>query len=130
MSQRRTAAILTAALLIVGAGRGAGVLAAGGDKTCKVSLTAGLNNTRPGEVRTKYTFGVAANTAESCADVTYVLVVTEQLPDGNSKVTELPGDVRVRSQTRIAAIDFDTEAKNKLVSFEPNLKSCTRCEAP
>jgi hypothetical protein len=130
MSQRRTAAILTAALLIVAAARGAGVQAASGDKTCKVSLTAGLNNTQSGEVKTKYTFGVAANTDESCADVTYVLVVTEQLPDGTSKVTELPGDVRVRNQTRIAAISYDTDAKNKLKSFEPKLKTCTRCEAP
>jgi len=130
MPQRRTATILTAALLIVGAGRGASVQAADGDKTCQVSLSAGLNNTRPGEVRTKYTFGVAANTAESCADVTYVLVVTEQLPDGNTKVTELPGDVRVRNQTRIAAIEFDTDAKNTIKSFEPKLKTCTRCEAP
>jgi len=107
MRQRRTATILTAALLIIGVGRGAGVQASGGDKTCNVSLTAGLNNTTPGEFRTKYTFGVAANTAESCADVTYALVVTEQLPDGSTKVTELPGEVRVRNQTRITAIDFD-----------------------
>lgn len=130
MRPARPLPILIAAVLVIGAGLAerSGSVVAGND--CKVSLTAGLNNTRPGDHKTKYTFGVAANTAESCADVTYVLLVSETLADGTSKTTELPGEVRVRSQTRIGVLDYETDARSKITGFEAKLKSCTLCEAP
>jgi len=100
------------------------------DNDCKVSLSVGLNNTTVGDIKTKYTFGVAANSAESCADVSYGLMVTEQLPDGSSKTTEVGGDMRVRGQTRIEAVTFETDSKNKVTGFTAKMKSCKVCDAP
>jgi len=101
-----------------------------GDNDCKVSLSVGLNNTTVGDTRTKYTFGVSANSAESCADVSYGLSVTEQLPDGSSKTTEPGGDMRVRGQTRIEAVTFETDSRNTVKGFEVKMKSCKVCDAP
>ena len=125
------ATLLTfATLFIIGAGLGLLGSSRAADRSCKVSLTAGLNNTTPGDHRTKYTFGVAANTAESCADVSFALHVTEQLADGTSKATDVPGEMRVRGQTRIQVIDYETDARNKVTGFKANMKSCSLCEAP
>lgn len=103
---------------------------AAGDNDCKVSLSVGLNNTAVGDVRTKYTFGVAANSAESCADVGFGLMVTEQLPDGSSKTTEVGGEMRVRGQTRIEAVTFETDSRNTVKEFNVKMKSCKVCDAP
>ena len=100
------------------------------DNACKVTLSAGLNNTQPGKVKTKYTFGVAANAAESCADVKFELLVTEQLHDGSTKVARLPGEMRVRNQTRILAVEYETDARSTIKGYEAKMKSCTICEAP
>jgi len=125
------ATLLTfATIFIIGAGFGLLGSSRASDRSCKVSLSAGLNNTTPGDHRTKYTFGVGANTAESCADVSFALHVTETLADGTSKATDLPGEMRVRGQTRIQVIDFETDARNKVTGFKANLKSCSLCEAP
>ena len=97
---------------------------------CKVTLSVGLNNTTPGDIQTKYTFGVAANSAESCADVSYTLTITERLPDGSDKKTGLSGDMRVRGQTRIEAVSFDTDSRNKVTDFAVTMKSCKVCDAP
>jgi len=97
---------------------------------CKVTLSVGLNNTTVGETRTKYTYGIAANSAESCADVSYALNITERLPDGSSKTTELGGGMRVRGQTRIEAMDFETDSNNTVTDFSVTMKSCEVCDAP
>jgi hypothetical protein len=101
-----------------------------GDNACKVSLSAGLNNTQVHDKKTKYTFGVSANSAESCADVVYVLVITEQLPDGTTRTAERTGEMRVRGQTRIEAVEYETESKNTVKGFEAKMKSCKVCDAP
>jgi hypothetical protein len=101
-----------------------------GSKDCKVSLSATLNNTKPMEHTTRYTFGVAANSAESCADVHYVLLVNEQLPDGSLHAAKIPGDMRVRGQTRIEAVPFTTDSKNVVKDFQGKLVSCHVCDAP
>jgi len=100
------------------------------DNDCKVSLSVGLNNTTPGDIQTKYTFGVAANSAESCADVSYTLTITERLPDGSDKKTGLSGDMRVRGQTRIEVMDFETDSKNSVTDFAVKMNSCKVCDAP
>ena len=99
-------------------------------RDCKVSLSATLNNTKPMEHTTRYTFGVAANSAEACADVHYLLFVNEQLPDGSTHATKIPGDMRVRAQTRIEAVPFTTDSKNVVKDFEARMKSCRVCDAP
>lgn len=130
MSTTRIAVVALAVLSILAVARREPAPAQAAGKSCKVSLTAGLNNTTPNDVRTKYTFGIGANSAEACADVVYSLMVTEQLPNGQTKVTELPGDMRVRGQTRIEVISYDTDSKNTLKGFEAKLKSCQVCDAP
>ena len=130
MRPERTAMILIAIVLAVGVGICASPGTAAADNTCKVSLSAGLNNTRPGTVKTLYTFGVAANTAESCIDVRFDLLVTEQLHDGSTKVVPLPGKLRVRGQTRILAIEYETDARSTIKGYEARMKSCAVCEAP
>jgi len=97
---------------------------------CKVTLSVGLNNTTVGETRTKYTFGVAANSAESCADVSYALTIAERLPDGSGRKSELGGGMRVRGQTRIEAMDFETDSNNTVTDFSVAMKSCKVCDAP
>jgi len=130
MSKSRIAVILLAVATVFASARQATTPGVAAGKHCKVSLTAGLNNTTPNDVRTKYTFGVGANSAESCADVAYTLVVTEQLPDGKIKSTDLHGDMRVRGQTRIEVVSYDTDSKNTLKSFEARMNSCQVCDAP
>lgn len=97
---------------------------------CKVTLSVGLNNTTVGDVRTKYTFGVAANSAESCADVSYTLMISERLPDGSGKKSQVAGGMRVRGQTRIEAMDFETDSKNEVTDFSVKMNSCKVCDAP
>jgi hypothetical protein len=130
MSKSRIAVIVLAIATVVAGVRQTTAPSLAGGKHCKVSLTAGLNNTTPNDIRTKYTFGVGANSAESCADVVYTLTVTEQLPDGKLKTTDLHGDMRVRGQTRIEVVSYDTESKNTLKSFEARMNSCQVCDAP
>lgn len=130
MSATRIAVVTLAVLSILAVARRAPAPVQAAGKSCKVSLTVGLNNTVPNDIKTKYTFGIGANSAESCADVVYGLLVTEQLPDGSRKTTELPGDMRVRGQTRIEVISYDTDSKNTLKSFEAKMKSCQVCDAP
>jgi hypothetical protein len=101
-----------------------------GSNDCKVSLSATLNNTKPMEHTTRYTYGIAANSAEACADVQYVLVLHEQHPDGSMHVKRIPGDMRVRAQTRIEAVPFTTDAKNVVKDFKAEMKSCHVCDAP
>ncbi|HEV8119461.1 MAG TPA: hypothetical protein VGQ67_00515 [Candidatus Polarisedimenticolia bacterium] len=122
-----TTLALTALLLPV---RPVSAPAEAGSKDCKVSLSATLNNTKPMEHTTRYTYGVAVNSAESCADVHYVLVVTEQHPDGSTHATKIPGDMRVRSQTRIEAVPFTTDSKNVVKDFQGKMVSCHVCDAP
>jgi len=130
MSRSRLAVVLLAVATVFAGMRQAAAPGLAAGKHCKVSLTAGLNNTTPNDIRTKYTFGVGANSAEACADVVYTLVVTEQLPDGKTKSTDLHGDMRVRGQTRIEVISYDTDSKNTLKSFEARMNSCQVCDAP
>ena len=130
MSTTRIAVAALAVLSILAVARHEPAPAQAAGKSCKVSLTVGLNNTVPNDIKTKYTFGIGANSAENCADVVYGLMVTEQLPDGSRKTTELPGDMRVRGQTRIEVISYDTDSKNTLKSFEAKMKSCQVCDAP
>ena len=130
MSRSRIAVILLAVTTVLAGVRQATAPGVAAGRHCKVSLTAGLNNTTPNDIRTKYTFGVGANSAEACADVAYTLVVTEQLPDGKMKSTDLRGDMRVRGQTRIEVISYDTDSKNTLKSFEARMNSCQVCDAP
>lgn len=130
MSRSRIAVIALAVVTVFAGARQTTAPGIAASKHCKVSLTAGLNNTIPNDVRTKYTFGVGANSAESCADVAYTLVVTEQLPDGKAKTTDLHGDMRVRGQTRIEVISYETDSKNTLKSFEARMNSCQVCDAP
>jgi hypothetical protein len=130
MSRSRIAVILLAVATVLAGVRQATAPGLAAGKHCKVSLTAGLNNTTPNDLRTKYTFGVGANSAEACADVAYTLVVTEQLPDGKTRSTDLHGDMRVRGQTRIEVISYDTDSKNTLKSFEARMNSCQVCDAP
>jgi hypothetical protein len=130
MSRSRIAVIVLAVATVLAGVRQSTVPGLAAGKHCKVSLTAGLNNTIPNDIRTKYTFGVGANSAESCADVAYTLVVTEQLPDGKTKSTDLHGDMRVRGQTRIEVVSYETDSKNTLKSFEARMNSCQVCDAP
>jgi hypothetical protein len=130
MRLERTATTVLMTVLAVCAGICVSPERAAADNACKVSLSAGLNNTTPGKVKTKYTFGVAANAAESCADVTFELLVTEQLHDGSTKVVPIPGEMRVRNQTRILAIDYEADARSTIKGFEARMKSCVICEAP
>jgi len=130
MSTTRIAVAALAVLSILAVARHEPVPAQAAGKSCKVSLTVGLNNTTPNDVKTKYTFGIGANSAEACADVVYGLLVTEQLPDSSRKTTEVPGDMRVRGQTRIEVISYDTDSKNTLKGFEAKMKSCQVCDAP
>lgn len=130
MSTTRNAVVALAVLSVLAVARHEPAPAQAAGKSCKVSLTAGLNNTTPNDVKTKYTFGIGANSAEACADVVYSLLVTEQLPNGQTKVTEVPGDMRVRGQTRIEVISYDTDSKNTLKGFEAKLKTCQVCDAP
>jgi len=130
MSTRRIAVVVLAVATVLAGVRQTAAPSLAGGKHCKVSLTAGLNNTTPNDIRTKYTFGVGANSAEACADVVYTLAVTEQLPDGKTKTTDLHGDMRVRGQTRIEVVSYDTDSKNTLKSFEARMNSCTVCDAP
>lgn len=130
MSTTRFAVAALALLSILAVARREPVPAQAAGKSCKVSLTVGLNNTVPNDIKTKYTFGIGANSAEACADVVYGLLLTEQLPDGSRKTSEIPGDMRVRGQTRIEVISYDTDSKNVLKSFEAKMKSCQVCDAP
>ena len=130
MSTRRIAVIVLAVATVLAGVRQTASPGLAAGKHCKVTLTAGLNNTTPNDIRTKYTFGVGANSAESCADVVYTLAVTEQLPDGKTKTTDLHGDMRVRGQTRIEVVSYDTDSKNTLKSFEARMNSCQVCDAP
>jgi hypothetical protein len=130
MSTRRTAVVMLAAASVLVALRPAATPGYASSKDCKVSLSATLNNTKPMEHTTRYTFGVAANSAESCADVHYVLVVTEQRPDGSTHEVKIPGDIRVRAQTRIEAVPFTTESDHVVKDFEAKMKSCRVCDAP
>jgi hypothetical protein len=120
----RQAVVTTLALLAVL------LPAQAGSRDCKVSLSATLNNTKPMEHTTRYTFGVAANSAEACADVDYVLLVSEQRPDGSLHPVKLHGDMRVRAQTRIEAVPFTTDSKNVVKDFKAEMKSCRVCDAP
>jgi hypothetical protein len=104
--------------------------AAAESNACKVSLSASLNNTKSGDVKTEYLFGVAANSSEACADVSFTLTVTVQLPDGSMKSTPLNGEMRVRSQTRVEAVPFETDAKNTIKKYEVKMNSCQVCNAP
>jgi len=130
MQARRSAAVLFAAASVLVAIRPATTPGYAASKDCKVSLSASLNNTKPMEHTTRYTYGVAANSAESCADVVYVLVITEQLPDGSLHATKIPGDMRVRGQTRIEAVPFTTSSDHVVKDFEAKMKSCHVCDAP
>jgi hypothetical protein len=130
MSTRRIAVSVLALATVLAGVRQTAAPGLAASKHCKVSLTAGLNNTIPNDIRTKYTFGVGANSAESCADVAYTLTVTEQLPDGKTKSTDLRGDMRVRGQTRIEVVSYETDSKNTLKSFEAKMNSCQVCDAP
>jgi hypothetical protein len=132
MRNRSPVLVLIAAILAAAAA--ASVTAAGAatadTNDCKISLSVGLNNTTPGDVKTKYLFGVAANSAESCADVAYILSVTEQLPDASVKTTPIGGEMRVRGQTKIEAVPFETDSKNTVTKFTVKMNSCKLCNAP
>jgi hypothetical protein len=130
MRPARSAAILLAAAATLCVALMATRPGKADDNDCKVSLSVGLNNTTVGDVKTKYTFGVAANSAESCADVSYTVMITERLPDGSDKKTEMGGGMRVRGQTRIEAMDFETDSKNTVNDFSVAMKSCKVCDAP
>ena len=132
MRLRMPVFVLTAAILAVAAAAPVAVpgAAAADTNSCKISLSVGLNNTTPGDVRTKYLFGVAANSAEACADVAYTLSVTEQLPDASVKTTPIGGEMRVRGQTKIEAVPFETDSKNKVTKFTVKMSSCKLCNAP
>ena len=130
MSIRRTAVVLFVSASVLVALRPAATPGYAASKDCKVSLSASLNNTKPMEHTTRYTFGVAANGTEACADVHYVLVLNEQRPDGSTHAVKIPGDIRVRAQTRIAAVPFTTDSKNVVKDFDAQMKSCRVCDAP
>ena len=130
MSMTRTVAVPLVLAAVVAAAATGVTSGSTASKDCKVSLSATLNNTKPMEHTTRYTFGVAANSAESCADVHYALVVTEQHPDGGTHTTKIPGDMRVRSQTRIEAVPFTTDSKNVVKDFQAKMVSCRVCDAP